>query len=131
MKYIPVAQRINNRNNNALVNGAKQIVPIHAIDQGIVYVIAYSATGNKFISLERRGVGWSPAEKLYLWRSVGCGAFLETYLDFFIFPEKFSGKYSTFNTQFRKPYWLSCFYCDGFAENASQIYHNAQQLTFC
>ena len=66
MKYIPVAQRINNRNNNALVNGAKQIVPIHAIDQGIVYVIAYSATGNKFISLERRGVGWNPAKTTIL-----------------------------------------------------------------
>ena len=65
MKYIPVAQRINNRNNNALVNGAKQIVPIHAIDQGIVYVIAYSATGNKFISLERRGVGWNPANNCF------------------------------------------------------------------
>ena len=65
MKYIPVAQRINNRNNNALVYGAKQIVPIHAIDQGIVYVIAYSATGNKFISLERRGVGWNPANNCF------------------------------------------------------------------
>ena len=66
MKYIPVAQRINNRNNNALVNGAKQIVPIHAIDQGIFYVIAYSATGNKFISLERQGVGWNPANSVGL-----------------------------------------------------------------
>ena len=65
MKYIPVAQRINNRNNNALVNGAKQIVPIHAIDQGIVFVIAYLATGNKFISLERRGVGWNPANNCF------------------------------------------------------------------
>ena len=64
MKYIPVAQRINNIN-NALVNGAKQIVPIHAIDQGIVSVIAYSATGNKFISLERRGVGWNPANNSF------------------------------------------------------------------
>ena len=58
MKYIPVAQRINNIN-NALVNGAKQIVPIHAIDQGIVYVIAYSATGNKFI-LRASGRGVEP-----------------------------------------------------------------------
>ena len=76
------------------------------------------------LSLERRGVGWNPANTLSLWFCGICGVFLETYLSFKIFLESFPKKYCTYYTKDSNPYWLSHLCRGEFAENTTQIHHN-------
>jgi len=70
MKYIPVAQYINSKNNLPNVNGAKQIVTqSKPLTMALFMLYMKAATGNKFIhniSLERRGVGQRPMNEMNL-----------------------------------------------------------------